>query len=223
MKKFTQLSFFKAITNNRLAKSLVRVFIATIFFGATSNLALACSNAPPAPPPAWVIWHSSNHVWIIFHKYTTFGSQPGQFCSCGLNIVSSIGTVDSVQFFNSETNKPVPGFSFKNNDVTASGFNEQEPGNWSGFSSSLDQEVEEGTPIDIRFSVTLKEGVTPSQLTNALSNGFIGTAEANNTGFPESHISVEPPGKIMVRRFPIPFPIDPVPVDPLPVEPVFIN
>ncbi len=227
MKKLTQLSFFKAITNNQLAKSLIRVFIATMFFGATSNLALACSSAPPAPPPAWVIWHSANHVWIIFHNYTTFGSQPGQFCSCGLNIASSIGTVDFVQFVNSDTKKPVPGFSFENNDLTASAFSELQAGNWSGFSSSLDQPVERSTPLDIQFSVTLNEGVTPGQLTNALLNGSIGTAEADSSGFPISHISVVSPEQVTIRKQPVIIgvePVDPVePTDPVPIEPVFVN
>jgi hypothetical protein len=194
---------------------LVMVLLALVGF---VQPAMACGGPPPMPPNVWIIFQSRTTVWIVFHKYITFGANPGQFCACGLNQVGPITGFTSAQFVDSSTGKPIAGFDFAPNDTVGKSFGQVAPvigtlkqlrsgqvvpsvaqAPWGGFLSSISQTVPVGISYDLWICVTVVPGTTFGQLAQALSaQGQIGTSAANSDGtLVSGHTAIVRPGTIM--------------------------
>lgn len=185
-------------------RALVVAILLTTFVGlAAAHIAAACTVPPPRPPDVWIILHEVCcdfhnppncyiRAWIIFHKYTTFGSGPGQFCGTAFPRLTPVLSVDGVSVVDASTGVPVPGFSFAPNDLTGQSYGAV------GFLSPISTQVPAGIPIDLMLSVTLKDGTTFDDLAAALSSeGYLVTGEADSSGNLISHVAQTLPGAIM--------------------------
>ena len=166
----------------------VSVFVLAMFsLGLFADQARAWNSPPPATPSVWIIPHGlhpdgSQWVWIIFHGYSTFGSDPGQFCVCALNQTEVIAAVEGVEVIDRRTLEPMEGFAFVSN--SNSDFGGGTP--WSGFSSDVSVRIPAGISVDIRFNVSLVPDATIAELITELENAgnVVGTDEANSDGSP---------------------------------------
>lgn len=125
---------------------------------------------------------------VVASGYETFGTGAGVFCACGLAPIDTacVVSVNSATVVNAGTNTPIAGFSFNYNGVTTSSLTSalNHP-NWAGFSSSISTAVPAGTPIDIRFNLTLNPACSDPAVLQKLhgNNGArIGTDKANADG-----------------------------------------
>lgn len=210
-------------------KKAIGFLVALMLVAVMAQPALACTSSPPQPPPVWVVFHevccdfvNPNNcyirAWIIFHNFSTFGANTGQFCSCALNKVGPILSIEKAELVNQADNTPIAGFCFQQAD----GANRQLGPDFQGFVSSISQNVPTGITTDLRFEVILQDGTTFNQLKNALaSQGVVVTGEGNPDGsFTGHHQEFTTPGDIengTGNGGPI---FEPIPGEPVPVEPI---
>lgn len=115
-------------------------------------------------------------VWITIHNYTSFGANPGQFCTCALAALGPVISVDAVEILDTSTGLPVPGFNFSPNPTTSGGFNLSGPGmggQFVGFLSDVSQAIPSGLSIELRFLVSVPDGTTITEV----SDTYLGAPE----------------------------------------------
>jgi hypothetical protein len=124
----------------------------------TSEVLQACTQAPPNPP----VWIQSGPVtpegqifWVIFHDYTTFGAQQGQFCACGLALLGQVQGVQilGVELRRADNQQPIPGFGFQPSVAVGPSFNEVLAANWQGFLAPITQNVPPGIACNLHFEI----------------------------------------------------------------------
>ncbi|NOX57703.1 MAG: IPTL-CTERM sorting domain-containing protein [Planctomycetes bacterium] len=188
---------------NHSRKSRIGVVVlAAVSLGWFADVARPCVEHDPAPPDIWIKFQTPRIVWITLHGYQTFGSSAGQFCTCALNQIPAITSVDLVEFREPGSGNLISEFLFAPDGDSDFGGGIT----WAGFSSSpLQSPVAAGIPVDVLFRVNVVPGTSFVSLANDLSGAgnVIGTDEADSNGFPTgAHQIVLPAGPIMSAPVP---------------------
>ncbi len=166
--------------------------------------AKACVMAPPAPP-VWVVFHEICcdfvnpsmcyiRAWLIFHNFRSFGATPGQFCSCALNKVGPIRSIEKISVIDLRTHAPLLGLCFE----PAPGASSQLGSDFQGSVAAVSRRIPTGVAVDLMVEVTLDAGASFNQLATALSaQGILVTGEGRPDGsFTGGHLQQTRPGLI---------------------------
>ena len=70
--------------------AVLSIPVLTLALLATGSDAPACVDSPPMPGTVNIDLIDVDRALIKFENYTTFDSQPGQFCSCALKDLPSV-------------------------------------------------------------------------------------------------------------------------------------
>ena len=173
---------------------------------------LACLERPANPPDVWVYGDPCEDEFITFviHDYTTFAADPTHFCDCALNMPLFLGTVTGVDIVLADTLEPLPGFSFDFNPDTGNAYqgiaSAGAGGQWMGFSSGLDQVVDQGIEVDLVYTlVPFRQEIQCDQWLNAVRDFYspdrpaIATGGGDESGAPSDHITIVPVGELQFR------------------------
>ena len=176
-----------------------------------SSAAYTCTERVD-PVIVWIFGNPCrSEIIIVLHNYSTFGSTQGSYCSCALNLPTSLGAIISADLVFSGTSTSVPGFSFSPNTVAATGFNDASPLTvpeiWTGFTSEITMSVPQGMPVDLVFRVYPNPSIACREVTSQMAAFFrgtgggvlVGTASAEMSGFPVHHLEIQPAGEVAVN------------------------
>lgn len=175
--------------NRILSSMLAGLLIA----GVGPRPADACGDPPPATVLTAIVITPGPPVAVklIFDPWTTFGSASTQFCTCAFRFPTAlIDTIDAVRLVETGTNTPIAGFGTwvvnANTSADVEALVGAGAGNgWFGFLNDLGAAVSPGTAADFQVDVTLKTGVTLSDLMTALDGqDVVFSDEGNATGNP---------------------------------------
>ncbi|MCP3915889.1 MAG: hypothetical protein GY711_10060 [bacterium] len=125
--------------------------------------------------------HEKDKFRVCVLNYNTFGSQPGQFCACGLSWAGGAITGVSQAIVRRLDNGEVI-FTFDQNTATTAAWAALLPGgNLQGFLAASGL-IPPGLQIEITFCITTQPSATSQDLVSALLAGGIGTDEGTASG-----------------------------------------
>ncbi len=167
----------------------------------TPSFAGACTAPDPQPPTVWVDNHGTccfddgtciTLLWVKFHNFTTFPSNPGTFCACGLTKVKGITSIRGAMVTDATTGELIKAFDFSGNSgVSTSASRVLVGDDVQGFLAKIGSDIPAGRKVDIAFEVTVDRGTNPDEVVEALTNAggaTLVTAEADEAGRFVGHI-----------------------------------
>ena len=170
--------------------------------GGPRSLLHACSSPPPKPPtveisPIDPADNFSLHTWRlrVVDWSSSFGSQLGVPCACGLHKAGPILAVESAVMIDGSTGLKIDAWDFEPNAVTSDDFSKLGGGDFQGFLAVSNDVVDSGIPLDLEFVVTVAPLTTYDDLAAALEAvGFaVGTDKADaGGGLTGEHLGLEP-------------------------------